>query len=130
MSEVTRQEAEELVEQAMLEVKEYPEAMVALEKMREELIAEAEELLLDAEKTQEPEPELEPTSETNRRQSVQKQLLEKGANKVRLSKSKTPQKASPAKKPYTRNSFIPNKDQQANKNNVTIHRGSAGPKSG
>ena len=128
MSEVTRQEAEELVEQAMLEVKEDPEAMVALEKMREELIAEAEELLLDAEKTQEP--ELEPTSETNRRQSVQKQLLEKGANKVRLSKSKTPQKASPAKKPYTRNSFIPNKDQQANKNNVTIHRGSAGPKRG
>ena len=59
-----------------------------------------------------------------------KQLLEKGTNKVRLSKSKTPQKASPAKKPYTRNSFIPNKDQQANKNNVTIHRGSAGPKSG
>jgi len=134
MNSPIREEAERLVDQTILEAGDEKEVQETLEDIRDDLVLEAESMLLE-EAQEEAQEELvdvplEPSTETNSRQTVQKELLEKGSNKVRLSKIRhTKSNMAVVQKPYVRNTFILNQDKEVNKNNATINTGSAGPRS-
>lgn len=130
MNSPIREEAERLVDQTILEAGDEKEVQETLEDIRDDLVLEAESMLLEEAQEELVDVPPEPSTETNSRQTVQKELLEKGSNKVRLSKIRhTKSNMAVVQKPYVRNTFILNQDKEVNKNNATINTGSAGPRS-